>query len=155
MFNFLIGSDDNHLKYISFKVDAGGIRIAPAYELLSTAAYNTRAFAPDSAHWPQSPFAIPIGSAAAFSEVRRSHLIEAAKVLGITSATAQRILETMLMDILSHADEIILEIGCEREQQTAAEPAKDVNNALDVSRLTRWQRTECWMSCDTLSSSTR
>lgn len=137
VFNFLIGNGDNHLKNISFKVDAGGIRIAPAYDLLSTAAYETCAFATDSAHWPQSPLVIPIGSATAFSEVRRSHLIEAAKVLGITSATAQRVLETMLRDILSHADEIILEIGRERERQTGAEPATDANNALDVLRLTQ------------------
>ena len=61
VFNFMIGNGDNHLKNISYKVDAGGIRIAPAYDLLSTAAYGTRAFAPGGAHRPHSALAIPIG----------------------------------------------------------------------------------------------
>jgi serine/threonine-protein kinase HipA len=137
VFNFLIGNGDNHLKNISFSVDAGGIRIAPAYDLLSTSAYDTPAFATDRAHWPRSPLAIPIGSATTFSEVRRSHLIEAAKALGIAPATAQRVMDTMLKDILSQADEIVLEIDRERERQTVAEPAKDADHAADASRVTQ------------------
>ena len=137
VFNFMIGNGDNHLKNISYKVDAGGIRIAPAYDLLSTAAYGTRAFAPGGAHWPHSALAIPIGSATTFSQVRQSHFIDVAKILGIAPATAQRVLETMLKGVLDHADDIVLEIGRELQRQIPAEPAKNANNAVAVSKVPR------------------
>jgi hypothetical protein len=61
LFNALIGNGDNHLKNLSFIVDSSGVHIAPAYDLLSTAAYDTKALANEGAHWPQSPLAITLG----------------------------------------------------------------------------------------------
>jgi serine/threonine-protein kinase HipA len=113
LFNVLIGNGDNHLKNISFIVDPNGVHIAPAYDLLCTAAYDTKALADEKAHWPQSPLAIPLGAAATFAEVRRSHVIEAARTLGIAAATAQRMLDRMQRAILERADRLIEQIDCE------------------------------------------
>ena len=110
LFNVLIGNGDNHLKNISFGVDSGGIHIAPAYDLLSTCAYDTRAFAHENAHWPQSPLGITLGTATQFAQVRRSHLIESARLLGIAASTAQRSIDRMLKNIQLQADQLIAEI---------------------------------------------
>lgn len=39
LFNFLIGNADAHAKNLSFLYQAGGVRLAPFYDLLSTAVY--------------------------------------------------------------------------------------------------------------------
>jgi serine/threonine-protein kinase HipA len=117
LFNVLIGNGDNHLKNISFIVDSGGIHIAPAYDLLCTSAYDTRAVANENAHWPHSPLAIPLEGAVVFGEVRRSHLIGVARTLGIAAATAQRHLDRMLKGILNKADQLIAEIQGHKEQE--------------------------------------
>jgi serine/threonine-protein kinase HipA len=116
LFNGLIGNGDNHLKNISFLIDSTGAHIAPAYDLLSTAGYDTRALADEKAHWPGSPLAIPFGDAQTFADVRRQHLMEAARVLGIAAATGERMLDRMLETILKYADVIINQI----ERQRAA-----------------------------------
>jgi len=123
LFNVLIGNGDNHLKNISFIVDLGGIHIAPAYDLLCTSAYDTRAVANENAHWPDSPLAIPLEGATTFGEVRRSHLTEAARALGIAAPTAQRYLDRMLKGILNKADQLIAAIGGDSEQQHMTDAA--------------------------------
>ena len=40
MFNFLIGNADSHAKNLSFLYHAGSVRLAPFYDLLSTAVYE-------------------------------------------------------------------------------------------------------------------
>jgi len=119
LFNVFIGNGDNHLKNISFIIDPNGIHIAPAYDLLCATAYDTKALAGERARWPHSPLAIPLGDAATFAEVRRSHLIEAARALGIAAATAQRNLERMLKTILGKADQLIEQIEFDNAQQAA------------------------------------
>ena len=42
LFNFLIGNADAHGKNLSFVYDQGAVRLAPFYDLLSTAAYEGR-----------------------------------------------------------------------------------------------------------------
>jgi serine/threonine-protein kinase HipA len=125
LFNAFIGNGDNHLKNISFIVDSSGVHMAPAYDLLSTAAYDTKAWANERAHWPQSPLAITFGDAATFGEVRRAHLIEAARTLGIAAATAERILERMLNAILRNADRLIDQIESDNVQLLGKASAAD------------------------------
>jgi serine/threonine-protein kinase HipA len=127
LFNALIGNGDNHLKNISFIVDPDGVHIAPVYDLLSTAAYDTKALGAENAHWPHSALAIPLGDAATFAEVRRQHLIESARMLGIATATAQRILDRMLKTILVSADQLIEQIEIDNAQQLSAIPAADAS----------------------------
>ena len=51
VFNVLIGNGDAHLKNLSFLVSHEGVQLAPIYDLLSVATYDTLAF--DKKGWPQ------------------------------------------------------------------------------------------------------
>lgn len=96
LFNVLIGNGDNHLKNISFLVSEEGISVAPAYDLLSTAVYDTKVIADTTARWPDTVLALTIGKATRFSDIRRSHLLEAGQTLGLAKATVEREIERML-----------------------------------------------------------
>jgi len=75
LFNLVIGNDDCHLKNLSFRVSHQGIDLAPHYDLLSTCAYRTTAWAdtPNGAElrWPQVPLPYPLEGAASFNQVTR------------------------------------------------------------------------------------
>ncbi len=74
----LVGNTDAHLKNLSFLVSHDGIGLAPFYDLLSTAVYETRAFDRDG--WPQGcTLAWPIGQTARVPEIDRSALVEAGR----------------------------------------------------------------------------
>lgn len=77
VFNLLVGNGDNHLKNISFLVDASGIQVAPAYDLLSTAVYDTRALANERSRWPAIQLAFAIGDANTFAGTWQSTWLEA------------------------------------------------------------------------------
>lgn len=125
VFNLLVGNADNHLKNISFLVDAEGIRVAPAYDLLSTAVYDTRAMADDRATWPETPLTIPLDGANAFADIKRAPLIAAGRALGLTEATAQRQLERLVASVPVTADRLIAEIhrGVESGVAASREPS--------------------------------
>jgi serine/threonine-protein kinase HipA len=122
VFNVLVGNADNHLKNISFLIDASGIEIAPFYDLLSTSVYDTRATANEKAQWPATPLAIVLGNARTFDEVRRSHLIDAGHILGLSEATATRLLDRLVNSILVKADDLIGDIQSHRDKYLAASP---------------------------------
>lgn len=109
LFNALIGNGDNHLKNISFLVSEEGIGVAPAYDLLSTAVYDTKVIADATARWPDTPLALTIGTATRFSDIRRPHLLEAGEMLGLAGTTVEREIERMgkvipvKADVLSEA----------------------------------------------------
>jgi len=92
----LIGNDDNHLKNLSFRVDAEGITPSKHYDLISTGTYHTRAFAEDRAIWPELPMGIPLPDAKRFGEVRRRHLLEAGDAIGIPPQIAGRTITNMI-----------------------------------------------------------
>lgn len=94
-FNLLVGNGDNHLKNISALVSAEGIALAPAYDLLSTAVYETRAFN-ERPRWPEVELALPLPGARRFGEVTRDRVLEAADVLGVPPAIARRELSRMV-----------------------------------------------------------
>ena len=50
VFNVLIGNSDAHLKNLSSMASHEGVQLAPFYELLSVASYDTPAF--DKQGWP-------------------------------------------------------------------------------------------------------
>jgi len=89
-FNTLVGNDDCHLKNLSFMVNADGVALAPHYDLLSTGAYHTRAFADEHAKWPDVPMAIPLPGAKTFGEVTTEKLVKAAYQLGVPPSVAMR-----------------------------------------------------------------
>ncbi len=125
LFNVLIGNGDNHLKNISFLVDAGGINVAPAYDLLSTAAYDTKAISPDNARWPHTSLALALNDATTFHSVTRRHLLDAGTVLGLAEKTAERELDGMLRAAPLQADKLVTEIVAQAEKAAAASPAPD------------------------------
>lgn len=122
VFNVLVGNGDNHLKNISFLVDAGGINVAPAYDLLCTAVYDTRALGNDNARWPNTALAFSLGDAATFAGITREHMIDAAKALGLNERTAIRELNRMVKAIPAEADKLIAEIAASSIKDFAASP---------------------------------
>jgi serine/threonine-protein kinase HipA len=125
-FNVLVGNGDNHLKNISFLVGALGVEIAPVYDLLCTAVYDTRSIANEKAQWPASPFAIVLGDATTFDKVRRAHLIDAGRMLGLSEATATRQLDRLVKTILDMANDLIRDIHSHRDSYLAASPDPEV-----------------------------
>jgi serine/threonine-protein kinase HipA len=95
IFNVMVANDDNHLKNISFVVSSQGVDLAPSYDLLSTGTYHTRAFADHRATWPNVQMMIPLPGSTTFGEVRRSTVLAAAEVLGLTKAIGERELNRM------------------------------------------------------------
>lgn len=124
LFNALIGNGDNHLKNISFLVDAAGIKVAPSYDLLCTAVYETRAMADERARWPQTGLALSIGAATTFAALTRNDVLEAGKRLGLAVNTAERELDTMIKRIGEEADKLIAEIKASND---AVEPEHRAN----------------------------
>lgn len=121
VFNILLGNGDNHLKNISFMVSPSGIVIAPSYDLLSTAAYDTGRIAGDFAQWPQTQLALGLNSEVKyFSQITREVVIAAGNTLGLASATAQRRLDKLLTALPRAVDEVSAAIKQENAAQTEA-----------------------------------
>lgn len=95
VFNVLVANDDNHLKNISFSVEADGIALCPHYDLLSAGTYHTRAFADHRATWPAVPMMIPLPGASSFGEVTQTTLLAAAEALGLSRRIGERELHRM------------------------------------------------------------
>ncbi len=125
VFNLLVGNGDNHIKNISFTVNAEGINLAPAYDLLCTAVYETTALANESANWPRSQLALSLDGAAAFADVTPAHIFKAAETLGLKRSTAERELERLLRTVLPAADELIAEIEASIAKDAGGSPNPD------------------------------
>jgi serine/threonine-protein kinase HipA len=95
VFNLLVGNNDNHLKNLSFLVSDEGIELSPAYDLLSTAAYRTRAFANQRADWPAVELAIALPGAGTFGAVSRESVLRAGAVLGLAPHICERELDRL------------------------------------------------------------
>jgi len=124
LFNYFIGNGDNHLKNLSFHISHGDIRLAPAYDLLSTSVYDTRAFRSDPV-WPRTQLALSLGDATRFDRVDRTTLLRTGHELGLTPAIAQRELDKMVGDIPMHADQLLQEVEAEYPALLANSPAPD------------------------------
>jgi len=96
IFNMLLANNDNHLKNLSFMVGREGIELSPAYDLLSTGAYHTRAFAGDRADWPKVPLAITMPRVPTLEAVNRQSLLEAGEALGLRKTIGERELNSMM-----------------------------------------------------------
>jgi serine/threonine-protein kinase HipA len=135
VFNLLVGNGDNHLKNISFLVDARGIEIAPPYDLLCTAAYETRSLANEAARWPHTPLALTLGDATTFGSVTRRHVTEAAQLLGLNAATATRELDRLVKAVPAAADRLLMEIEANVDQDVAASPEPEVTRGCIAGEL--------------------
>lgn len=122
VFNVLVGNSDAHLKNISFLVSHSGIELAPHYDLLSAACYETRAFYQEEG-WPaQTTLAWPILNASRFSELDAQTILAAGQTLGLAPATARRLLLVMQEKVLSEAVKLYDEVIIENEMLAGARP---------------------------------
>lgn len=119
LFNTLVGNSDSHLKNLSFLVDRGGVRLAPFYDLLSTAVYHTRAYADEHALWPQERLTVPLAGAAFFADVTYPKLLSAGMALGLNESTSRRVLDRMLDALGLEADALIAEFEAGQLHESA------------------------------------
>lgn len=120
LFCVLIGNDDNHLKNLSFQVDAEGITPTKHYDLISTGIYHTRAFAQDRAIWPDLPMGIPLPGAMRFGEVRMRHLLDAGAALGIPQEPAERTITAMITALRRETPLLLAEVENGYDKHSAA-----------------------------------
>jgi serine/threonine-protein kinase HipA len=112
VFNVLVGNSDAHLKNLSFLVSHEGVQLAPFYDLLSVAVYESPAF--DQHGWPtRTQLAWPILGVRHFSDIRRGLLLDAAESLGLAKRTADRLLEKLRSRAAKEADVLYAEIEAE------------------------------------------
>ena len=95
VFNVLVANGGNHLKNLSFLVSAEGMELAPAYDLLSTGSYHTRAFGNERADWPATHLAIPLPGATTFAQVSRNSILSAGEALGLPRRVGERELDRL------------------------------------------------------------
>ncbi|WP_186389429.1 MULTISPECIES: HipA domain-containing protein [unclassified Stappia] len=121
VFNVLAGNDDAHLKNLSFLVSGAGVQLAPHYDLLCTAVYDSRAF--DQAGWPdRTTLAWPVLGARRHADISREKLLDAAEALGLARRTGERILAFQFGRILAVAQELQDEIEAEDRARYADDP---------------------------------
>ena len=121
VFNVLVGNSDAHLKNLSFLVSHEGVQLAPFYDLLSVASYDSPAF--DKRGWPaQTQLAWPILGVRHFSDIRRGLLLEAGVALNLVKGTAERLLENLRSRIVSEAEALYAEVEAENARIAHARP---------------------------------
>lgn len=112
VFNVLVGNSDAHLKNLSFMVSHEGVQLAPFYDLLSVATYDTPAF--DKKGWPEhTRLAWPILGARQFSDINRDLLLEAGASLNLAKGTAERLLENLRSRAVQEAEKLYAEVETE------------------------------------------
>lgn len=112
MFNALVGNGDAHLKNLSFFADAGGIALAPHYDLVSTASYA------EPGAWRDAELSMPMGKARRFGELRRDDVLEVARELGLPAKVAGDHLDALLRAIAPAAAAMVGQI------ETGASPVR-------------------------------
>jgi len=116
-----VGNSDAHLKNLSFLVSHEGIQLAPFYDLLSVATYDSVAF--DKKGWPgQTQLAWPILGVRHFSGISRELLLEAGASLSLAKGTAQRLLENLRSRVVHEAEVLYAEIEAENAKIARARP---------------------------------
>lgn len=121
IFNVLVGNNDAHLKNLSFLVDNRGIELAPHYDLLCTAVYESTAYG--GRQWPEdSTLAWPIMDKSRFADIDRATLLDAGRALGLQTTTAQRFLDKMLSQIVGKAQGLYDEMAAENLQIAHVRP---------------------------------
>ncbi len=118
VFNILVGNSDAHLKNLSFLVSHEGVQLAPFYDLLSVACYDTPAF--DKKAWPdQTQLAWPILGVLHFSDINRGLLLEAGAALNLAKGTADRLLESLRGRILAETEALYADVEAENARLIA------------------------------------
>ncbi len=110
VFNVLIGNADAHLKNISLLAGRAGYALAPHYDLVSTAAWDTPELAGANAPtWPDVGLSFEMGGATRFADIRREHVLRFADDIGLPRRVAENEMGWLLKQILPAADAILRE----------------------------------------------
>lgn len=121
VFNVLVGNSDAHLKNLSFLVSHEGVQLAPFYDLLSVASYDTAAF--DKSGWPaHTQLAWPLLGERHFSAISRGLLLEAGAVLNLAKGTAERLLENLRQRAVQQAEALYAEVETDNARLLQARP---------------------------------
>lgn len=121
VFNVLVGNGDAHLKNLSFLVSHEGVQLAPFYDLLSVATYETLAF--DKNGWPaQTQLAWPILGVRRFADISRDLLLKTGASLSLNTGTAERLLENLRSRVLQQAQALYAEVEAENAQIARSRP---------------------------------
>ncbi len=121
VFNVLVGNSDAHLKNLSFLVSHEGVQLAPFYDLLSVATYDSAAF--DKTGWPtHTQLAWPILGTRHFSDINHGLLLEAGSSLNLAKGTAQRLLDNLRSRAVQEAEALNAEVEAENAQMVSARP---------------------------------
>jgi serine/threonine-protein kinase HipA len=121
VFNVLVGNSDAHLKNVSFQISHEGVQLAPFYDLLSVATYDTLAF--EKRGWPaQTQLAWPVLGVRHFSDLSRGLLLEAGASLNLAKGTAERLLEHLRGRIVREAEALYAEIEAENARIASTYP---------------------------------
>src|SRR5690606_8993656 len=85
LFNLVIGNGDAHLKNLSFLATpvAGGMALAPHYDLLSTAVYR-------APNWGHAELVIPMGEATSIGATRQADVVAFGVALGVPERATVR-----------------------------------------------------------------
>ncbi|MFH1814165.1 MAG: HipA domain-containing protein [Pseudomonadota bacterium] len=121
VFNVLVGNSDAHLKNLSFLVSHEGIQLAPFYDLLSVAAYDTPAF--DKGGWPaHTGLAWPVLGVRHFPDIDRRLLLAAGAVLNLARGTAERLLEHLRSRVVQEAEVLYAQVEAENARIADVRP---------------------------------
>ena len=95
--------------------------MAPFYDLLSVATYDTPAY--DKKGWPaQTPLAWPILGVSHFSGINRNLLLDAGASLNLAKGTAERLLENLRSRAVQEAEALYAEVESKNAQIAHARP---------------------------------
>lgn len=115
IFNVLTGNNDAHLKNLSFMVGPEGVNLAPHYDMLSTACYESRVYEKDT--WPSvSTLAWPILGTEKFTDLSFDLLVQAGMKMGLTQKRARAQLVAMQAGILDEARALLEATEAENAQ---------------------------------------
>ncbi|UVE19532.1 HipA domain-containing protein [Pseudomonas sp. LS44] len=134
LFNVLVGNDDAHLKNVSFFITPKGVQLAPFYDLLSTAVWETRTF--DKNGWPdQCTTAWPIGTEDKLAQLNRDILLAAGDTLGIKPTTSLKLMSQLAQDVRQEARKLMDEVQHENERIAQERPELQATFAGEMKAL--------------------
>lgn len=134
IFNILVGNSDAHLKNLSFIVKNKGYELAPHYDLLSTASYDSLAY--EKTVWPQATIlAWPVLGVRRFEEINHQKIIEIGKCLGLSAIATHRTLDQIIEKIQTAAQKIYTEIEQENQQLALERPQLNASFAGELKCL--------------------
>ncbi|HYK15930.1 MAG TPA: HipA domain-containing protein, partial [Burkholderiales bacterium] len=111
IFNYLIGNRDTHAKNLSLTITRDRVKLAPFYDLLSTAIYPGG----------EKELSLKIGGQARAHAVRREHWRRFAQDIATEWPLVERLARDLAAELPVHAQEVIAGMRFDREEQRCVE----------------------------------